>query len=539
LSSRLTKASPLAREAILSAAAAATSASLLVWLGPPGADLAEHAYQRTLFLQHGFTLWNNFWYAGRYSFVTYSLLYYPFAALLGIRLLAVATVSTAALAFAVVVWRQWGPAVRWSSRTFAVVWAGIVLSAAFPFALGAALAMLAIWALQARRPWHFALLAALTLAASPLAFLLLTLVLAGVGISRWQERSALLVPALTLAAFGLVELFLWRLFPGGQYPFSLVELAAVIVFCVLGAALTWRVERARPLRWVFVIYLAACLAAYLIPSALGENVARLRYLAVPLAVLMLSLRRWRPLPVCLAALALAVSWNVSPIAGQYIKGLDDPAASPAYWQPSIAYLHAHLTPAYRVEAVDTVGHWAAVYLAEAQIPLARGGFRQDDFPQNKLLYDQLGAAAYLAWLHGLGVRYVVLTNAPADYSARGEASLLRSGHSGLRPVFRGANFAVFSVPRARPILTGPGRPRVLHLNATSVQVRLSQPGVYRLAVRYSPYWHAEGVCLSRDVDGMTTIAASQAGRVELTFRVDAESALSAVVGRSSAACDVG
>src|ERR1043166_7786725 len=79
-SKRLPKASPLAREAILSAAAAATFAALLVWLGPPGADLAEHAYQRTLFLHHGFALWNNFWYAGRYSFVTYSLLYYPLAA---------------------------------------------------------------------------------------------------------------------------------------------------------------------------------------------------------------------------------------------------------------------------------------------------------------------------------------------------------------------------------------------------------------------------------------------------------------------------
>ena len=69
----------LAREAVLSAAAAAAAASLLAWLGPPGSDLAAHAYQRAVFLQHGFSLWNNFWYAGRYSFVTYSLLYYPLA----------------------------------------------------------------------------------------------------------------------------------------------------------------------------------------------------------------------------------------------------------------------------------------------------------------------------------------------------------------------------------------------------------------------------------------------------------------------------
>src|SRR5205823_581642 len=128
----LVMARELRREALLSAFAAGTVAALLAWFGPPGTDLAAHAYQRALFIQHGFSLWNNFWYAGRYSFVTYSVVYYPLAALLGIRLLAVATVATSALAFAIVLGRQWGATARWSSRTFAVVWAGIVLSAAFP-----------------------------------------------------------------------------------------------------------------------------------------------------------------------------------------------------------------------------------------------------------------------------------------------------------------------------------------------------------------------------------------------------------------------
>ena len=117
---------------------------------PARLDLAEHAYQRTLFLNDGFALWNNFWYAGRYSFVTYSVLYYPLAALLGIRLLAVATVSTAALAFAVVVWRAVGADRTLVEPDVRRRLGGIVFSAAFPFALGAALALLAIWALQAR-----------------------------------------------------------------------------------------------------------------------------------------------------------------------------------------------------------------------------------------------------------------------------------------------------------------------------------------------------------------------------------------------------
>ena len=74
------------------AAAAGLLAALLVWLGPPGTDLAAHVYQRTLFIEHGFVLWNNFWYAGRYSFVTYSLIYYPLAALFGIKVLALASI---------------------------------------------------------------------------------------------------------------------------------------------------------------------------------------------------------------------------------------------------------------------------------------------------------------------------------------------------------------------------------------------------------------------------------------------------------------
>jgi hypothetical protein len=71
------RAGSLAREALLSGLAAAALATLLIHVGPPGTDFAAHAYQRTFFLQHGLAVWNNFWYAGRYSFVTYSLLYYP------------------------------------------------------------------------------------------------------------------------------------------------------------------------------------------------------------------------------------------------------------------------------------------------------------------------------------------------------------------------------------------------------------------------------------------------------------------------------
>jgi hypothetical protein len=528
---------PLVREATLCAAAAAGLAALLAWLGPPGSDLAAHAYQRSVFLEHGFALWNNFWYAGRYSFVTYSLLYYPLAAVLGIKLLAVATIAAASLAFAVVLWREWGPAARWSSRTFAIVWAGIVLSAAFPFALGMALALLAIWALQAGARWRFALLAALTVTASPVAFLLLVVVVVGIALARREGVRRWSVPAAALGSVGVAEILVWRAFPGGgRYPFSLVEATVSVAFCVVGFALTWRVEALGVLRWVFVVYLAACVTAYVVPSEIGENVARIRYAAVPLAVLIFSVRGWRPRRVAFVIVALAVCWNLSPLAASFERGRVDPAASAAYWAPAVAFLRTHLTPSYRVEAVDTAGHWPAVYLARAGIPIARGWFRQDDFPQNELLYSPLGSRRYLAWLRGLGVRYVVLTTAPPDYSARAEAELVRSGRAGLRPVLRTAALTVYAVPRPRALVTGPGRPSVRALSGGRIVVAAPVAGWFRLAVRWSPYWRTSTGCISRGLDGMIRFRTVRPGTVRFTFDVDAGRAIAAVAGRRLQNC---
>ena len=522
---------PLLREAVLSAAAAAGIAAILAWLGPPGTDLAAHAYQRTLFLEHGFVLWNNFWYAGRYSFVTYSVLYYPLAAVLGIKLLAVATIALAALAFAVVLWREWGPTTRWSSRSFAVVWAGVVLSAAFPFALGIALALLAIWALQSGARWRFAVLAALTLAASPLAFLLLVIVLVGVALSKRASVRVNWLPITAIVLAGTTELVLWRLFPGGgRYPFSFAEAAAGLVFCALALIFTWRVESARVLWFVFLVYTAAFIASYLVPSAIGENIARLRYAAIPLAVLVFSLRRWKPLPLGLAVLALALSWNLSPLASSYVDGQADVTAAPTVWPAAIRWMHAHLGADYRVEAVDTQGHWPAVYLADAGIPLARGWFRQDDFPQNQVLYSKLGATAYLGWLRGLGVKYVVLSDAPPDYSARAEAALVSGGRAGLEPVFSTNTLTVYAVPSPQPIVTGPGRARLLSLTEARMDLVVTEAGRYRIAVRWSPYWQSSAGCISEGKDGMIRLTTRQAEYVRLDFAINAERALDELTG---------
>src|SRR5207253_1801225 len=272
-------------EALLSAAAAASVAAALAWLGPPGTDLAAHAYQRTLFLEHGFTLWNNYWYAGRYSFVTYSVFYYPLAALLGIRLLAVATIALAAL--------------------------------------------------------------------------LLVVVLAGVALARREALQQNWVPVAGVVGAGLLEVAIWRIFPGGgRFPFSGSEFAAGVAFCVSGFVLTWRIDNARVLRFFFAAYLGALVTLYFVPSAIGENVARLRYAAVPLIVLVFSLRQWRPRFLGVTIIALAIAWNVSPLAYSLVRNGSDVTANQQTWAGAIDYLRRHLGPDYRVEAVATPTHSA-------------------------------------------------------------------------------------------------------------------------------------------------------------------------------------
>jgi hypothetical protein len=523
------------REALLAAAVSAVVASLLLWLGPPGRDLAAHAYQREFFLNHGFMLWNNFWYAGRYSYVSYSLLYYPLAAVLGIAPLAVASISAAGFGFAHVVVREWGASARWASRGFALVWACTVLSAAYPFGLGIALALLALASLQRRALGRFGVLTALALAASPLAFALLALTLAAVCVARRRRRSDLVAPAVTIAAFLVVEIVLRRLFPdGGRYPFPLGEFVAVCVFCVIGAALTIRIAHARVLTSLFVIYLLATTVAFAVPSSVGENIARLRFAAIPIALLTVSLRRWRPLLVSLVALGLATSWNLSPLAANLVSGRNDPSANEEFWRPAIDFLKTHSSAAYRAEVVDTEGHWGAVYLPQAGIPVARGWFRQDDFPLNAILYRHFGKASYLEWLRRLSVRYVVLPHGPLDYSARREAALLRSGRSGLRVVWRGRSMTIFALPQPRPIVVGAHRANVLAVTPTRVRLRLSGPGRYRVAIRKSPYWHASHGCLSPTADGMLSLRVGRAGAVELRFSVTRDDLIETLAGKRDA-----
>jgi hypothetical protein len=521
---------PLVREASVSAAVAAALAGVLLWLGPPGVDLAAHSYQRTFLLQHGFAVWNNFWYAGRYSFVTYSFIYYPLAALLGIKLLGVVSMAVAACGFALVVGREWGQKARFSSRTFMVLWPGVALTAAFPFILGFALGLIALVALQRGRRRIFGLLVFLTLLASPLALLLLVLVLAGAGLESRPRRATVVVIGSAIA----FELVLRRMFPGqGHFPFSLADLVPGAIFGLLGIAVTARVPAARRLFGIFAAFLVAIVVAFIVPSDLGSNVERLKFAAVPLALLAAALAPKRIVPV-VALVAFACFWNITALARTARAATSDPGHHAAYWQPAIKYLRSHLSPSFRVEAVDTTEHWPAAYLPDAGIPIVRGWYRQNDFPQNEVLYNRnLAARSYQQWLRGLGVRFVVITDGPPDYSARGEAVLVRSGRSGLVQVFRSEHVSVYELKYASPIVTGKGDANIFWMWPTRMVFSVSQPGRYRVKVRWTPYWQTSQGCVWRGTDGTLRLQAQHSGLVDLHVNVNVSRGLATLTGLAS------
>jgi hypothetical protein len=338
------------------------------------------------------------------------------------------------------------------------------------------------------------------------------------------------VPTVAIVLALAAELLVLHLFPVGTLGFPAGEAVQALLFCVVLFGLTWRLERAGGLNGFLTVYLLAVIATFVIPSGLGHDIARVRLFALPIALLVAALRHWRPLPVVLVAVALAATWNVWPLASGWAGSAADGSQNPKIWPAPVTYLHTHLQSGYRVEAVDTSFHWPALYLARAGIPLVRGWFRQDDEPVSALLYRPFTAAEYVAWLHQFGVAYVVLTDAPPDHSSRREARLVRSGNAGLRQVFTTPHVSIYAVPHPRAIVTGPGRPALLALRGSRLAVHVSRGGTYRIAVRWSHYWHSTTGCLARGRDGMLQLQTATAGTVRIAFDVNVSGLIDAFVG---------
>jgi hypothetical protein len=525
------------RRLALSITCASIALTVVLAIGyatPPTGDAPSHLFQTWLYRHGGFSPWNNYWYAGRYEFVTYSAFYYPLAAQFGQVLVLAASAAVLCSSFALVVQAEWGrTAARGPALAFAVTapFVGIV-SGVYPFMVASACAMLALLFLQRRMRISFALATFATLGFSPLAFALLVALLAGVLLGQRQPLTALrqnrVAFAAVLAVF-VAGVLAERAFPtGAWYPYDFSDAAIVLGFSLIGLFMAGTSRRARSVRMLFAAYLALNLIAFLLKSPIGSNATRLFAIGgMPLLWLAINVGHRRSRLIVIPVLAGAMALQVGPMVRDAYSAWNSPAASARYWQPAIEFLDHHNTEGYRVEAVATWGHWDAYYLAR-HVPLARGWYRQDDFPQNDVLYRPgLSPIAYQNWLRSLGVRYVLLPDTALDYSSKQEAALLLSGRSGLFQVGHTKHWRFYELPGATPIVSAPPdeKAELELLEPDRIWLHVSGPGSYLVRVRYSPYWKATlgSACIAPAPDGMMQVTASQRGLLGLEVRPGVDS----------------
>jgi hypothetical protein len=511
---------PPRRELLLVAALTTVFAALVLVVGPAPGDAPVHLY-RTFLVREGALVWDNFWYAGTYPLASYSLLYYLPAALVGNLPLVFASAVASTVLFASIAFREWGRAALWPSRVFGVLAAAPMFTGLYAYSLGFTAMLATLKLLQLRRLRLAAVMAALTVGFSPLAFAFLCLVVGAYAVShrRIARRHLWFGAGLALAA-GIEALSL-VLFPSGTgvYPFHWIDFGGVLLVTFLGVLVARRARGAGPLVAFYALWGLGSVVVYIVPSPLGDNWTRLSAFVFPVMLLTASLAGFQPRRLVVFALAVAFAYNVVPYALLVPSRLDNPTQQVSFWQPALRFLRTHDQPGYRVEVVPTAEHWEAYFIPKSGFPLARGWYRQLDTADNPALYAKdLDASAYRRWLRSDAVRYVLLSpKAPLDWEGGPqEARVLRSPRSGLRVVFRSANWTVYELPHATPLLTGPADPVVTSFGHTVIRGRVFAPGRYLLRAHYNPYWRLQGSgCAAPGPDKMTILDLTRPQRFAL------------------------
>lgn len=496
------------------------TALALAWLAfaPPTPDLAAQVYRAGLFDREGFTLFNANWYGGHHT-PAYSVIFPPLGALLGVRVVGVLAAVASAVLFERIARRHFGERARWGALAFAAGTTADLLIGRLTFAVGVAIALAAIFALQRGRRGSGLVLALGCTLASPVAGLFLAL--AGVAhalasrmpIGLWVAAAAF-VPAVALSV----------LFPeGGHQPYAAETLASIVGCCGL---LLWLLpRREHALRSGALLYLAAALLAFAIATPMGGNASRLGVaFAGPLllcsALAAGDLRHRRGV---VAATILLLAWQWWAPVRETIKGAVDPSGQAAYFTPLLRFIEARAEAAVRVEVPFTRLHWEAVHVAR-DVPLARGWVTQLDVKYNPLFRARAAASLsperYRRWLVREGVRYVALPDVALDPTGRAEGALIRGGLPYLRPVHRSRHWAVYEVLGTPGLTDGVGR--LTRLDSQSFVLDAARPGFTLVRVRFTPYWGiARGRgCVMRSGAGWTLVFALRSGPVKVETQFD-------------------
>jgi len=529
------------RELVIGAALTAGFAALVHAVGPAPGDAPVHLY-RTFLVRDGALVWDNFWYAGTYPLAGYSLLYYLPAALVGNLPLVFAAAIASTVLFSSLAMREWGSAALWPSRVFGVLAAAPLFTGLYAYSLGFTAMLATLKLLQLRRLRWAAVVAALTVGFSPLAFAFLCLIVGSVAVSRRAIGRRHLWFGLGLGLSAGIEVAALVLFPAGTgvYPFHWIDFLGVLAVTSLGVLVARHARRGGPLVAFYALWGLGSVVVYIVPSPLGDNWTRLSAFVFPVMLLTASLARFRPRRIVVLALAVAFAYNLVPYALLVPSRLDNASQNASFWRPALGFLRSHDQPGYRVEVVPTAEHWEAYWIPRSGFPLARGWYRQLDVVDNPTLYAKhLDGPAYRAWLRSAAVRYVLLsTTAPLDWDGGPqEAGVLRSPSSGLKVVFRSANWTIYELPHATPLLTGPARPVVTSFGHTVIRGRVFAAGHYLLRAHDNPYWRLKGAgCVTQGPDKMTILELPRPERFTLSVPGTPSGLARELFGDHSATC---
>lgn len=526
-------------------------ALLIVWLlvDPRTPDLAAQTYRLGLYERTGMSVFDERWYAG-HMLPGYSLLSAPLASLVGMRVLAVASVIVSVALFERIMVGVYGRerCVRLGACLFAVAAVGDVWSGRLTFACGVAIALACAYALYRERLLVAAVLAGGCAAVSPVAGVLLALAALTYALARGAPKVLLAVGA----PAALVAVTARALFAEGGYePYPLTSLIATAL--VVGAFL-WALPRGgsrrRVLRVGAVVYLLACGLCAVVHTPMGSNIERYGVLfAGPLLLCALArgggpaIERWGERgdgrwssavrhssasrtagetayarAAVGVAVCLAVAWIVWGPVRETAAVAGSEATRASYYAPVERYLSSHGAGLERIEVPLTRSHWEAAMLAP-RVSLARGWEKQLDVRYDSvLLAPGLTASAYRRWLQEQAVAYVALPDVPLDPSSAGEGRLIRRGLPYLRPVFASRHWRVYAVRDATPLLAGPGR--LTALGSSAFALLAGGRGTLLARIHYSRYLTvvAGRGCVARAPGGWTYVRAHAPGRIVVAAR---------------------
>ncbi|HUB98455.1 MAG TPA: hypothetical protein VMS11_01380 [Solirubrobacterales bacterium] len=524
------------------ALSSALAVLMLIW-SPPVGDLAAQVFRTELFEQAGLAIWNGSWYGGHYT-LTYSVLFPPLAALLGVQVVGGLSVVSSAYLFDRLVRDRWGAEARWATLWFAAGVVTLLADGQLTFALGVAFGLGTLRCLQVNHGMVAVLAAGACALSSPVAGAFLAGVLiAASWQGGWRFNRAALGAGLLALALTLAPNIA---FPEpGQFPFVLSSFIAIPVWCFGALVLTQGVkDEERALRRVILGYALVSTLIFLTPNALGGNAVRLGALfGGPVLAAVLLSRRPRPtVPVWFFWLVLVVTmvgslyWQLTASVAQIARSVGDPSTTSAYFHPAAVWLREHGGRGARIEVPPTANHWEAAYLAP-NFDLARGWLRQLDTTRDDIFYDEgeLTNRSYSAWLRGNAISYVALPDAPLDYSSTAEQKLILSEPPYLKLRYRSEHWRIYAVrnpkPLVAPIPSAGGEAQTLWVGQKGFALDVTKPGRFLVRVNFTPYWSISrgSGCLLRGGD-WTVARTAHTG----IFRVDADfslgSAWNAVIG---------